>query len=84
MKHADTDDYRVAHLQERLAGEEIAELGVRVELRAGAVFLSGTVSTTACREEILRIATAELAGLAVREDLLIASSTAPDHPEELP
>ncbi|NBM18243.1 hypothetical protein [Streptomyces sp. GC420] len=78
-----TNEYRLAHLRERLAGDEIAELGVRIEMRGSTVLLHGTVSTSACRDEILRIAEEALRGLPVRADLVVADATAPDHPEDL-
>lgn len=83
MRHRDESEYRVAHLRDRLASDDIAELGVRIEMRGGSVLLSGTVPTATRREEILRIAAAELGGLPVRADLFVACAEAPDRPEEL-
>ncbi|MEV0017306.1 BON domain-containing protein [Streptomyces tendae] len=76
-------EYRVAHLQDRLAAEELGELGVRAEVRAGAVALTGTVSSEQCRERVLRLARQELAGLTVHADVVVAQATRPDHAEEL-
>lgn len=75
--------YRVAHLQERLAAGELGELGVRAELRAGSVALTGTVPSAQCRDAVLRLAREELAGLTVHTDLVVAETTRPDHAEEL-
>ncbi|MET7756713.1 BON domain-containing protein [Streptomyces sp. NPDC005389] len=75
--------YRLARLRDRLAGDDVAELGVRVELRGDAVLLSGTVATAARRDEILRLARTELAGLTVLDDLASASRDAPERMEEL-
>ncbi|MEU9981907.1 hypothetical protein [Streptomyces sp. NPDC050856] len=83
MSAADTAEYRIAHLRDRLASEDIAELGIRIEQRGTAVMLYGTVSSPACREEILRIAEEELSGLPLRADLVVVCGDAPDHPEEL-
>ncbi|WP_455351710.1 hypothetical protein [Streptomyces sp. SYSU K217416] len=83
MTQGENTEYRIAHLREKLASEDIAELGVRIEMRGAAVLLSGTVSTMACRDEILRIAETELTGLSVLDDLTVAHSNAPDGPEEL-
>lgn len=83
MTHADAAEYRIAHLRERLASGPAAEMGVRIELRGDTVLLSGTVSSPACRDEILRVAREVLEGLSLREDVVVASTTAPDHPEEL-
>ncbi|MTE18016.1 BON domain-containing protein [Streptomyces sp. TRM43335] len=76
-------EYRIAHLQERLVREEIAELGMRVEVRGGTVLVSGTAPSSECRDTITRIAEEELAGVPVRTDIVVADTTAPDRPEEL-
>ncbi|MCX5232516.1 BON domain-containing protein [Streptomyces sp. NPDC006553] len=76
-------EYRLARVRDRLAGDDVAELGVRVELRGDAVLLSGTVPTAARRDEILRLARIELAGLTVLDDLASASGDAPERMEEL-
>ncbi|MEU0671255.1 hypothetical protein ABZ508_35485 [Streptomyces lavendulocolor] len=83
MSAADTAEYRIAHLRDRLASEDIAELGIRIEQRGTSVMLYGTVASDDCRTEILRIAREELAGLPLREDLVVVRADAPDHPEEL-
>lgn len=83
MKHPEASEYRIERLRDRLAGDEISELGVRIDMRGGYVHLWGTVSTAACRTEILRIAETELGGLPVRADLTVACATAPERPEEL-
>ncbi|MEU1040387.1 BON domain-containing protein [Streptomyces sp. NPDC005551] len=76
-------EYRVAHLRDRWAAEDLGELGVRAEVRSGAVVLTGTVPSAHCRDEILRTAQDELAGLTVHCDIVVADATAPDHTEEL-
>ncbi|WP_128374678.1 hypothetical protein [Streptomyces cavernae] len=76
-------EYRVAHLEERLAAEELGELGMRVEVRGTTVSVRGTVPTTQCRDELLHVVRDELAGLTVHTDIVVAETTAPDHPEEL-
>ncbi|WP_371574659.1 hypothetical protein [Streptomyces sp. NBC_01314] len=77
-------EYRIAHLEERLARSELAELGTRIEARGDAVHITGTASTAADREAILRIAAEELPGVPVRADIALADVTAPDHrPEDL-
>ncbi|MDX6361714.1 BON domain-containing protein [Streptomyces sp. NPDC058274] len=76
-------EYRVAHLRDRLAADDLGELGVRIEVRSGAVALTGTVPSAHCRDEVLRITHEELAGLPVHCDLVVADATAPDHTEEL-
>ncbi|MFD3663711.1 hypothetical protein ACFWVF_24545 [Streptomyces sp. NPDC058659] len=77
------DEYRIARFRDRLARGHAAELGVRVEMRGAAVLLTGTLPTADRRDEILRIAGAELAGIPVRADLLVACTDPPDRPEEL-
>ncbi|MFJ3583596.1 BON domain-containing protein [Streptomyces sp. NPDC090127] len=77
-------EYRIERVRDRLAREDVAELGIQVELRGGTVLLSGTVSTEARREEILRLAQSELAGVPVRADLVVVGSQPPTRHEELP
>ncbi|MET7697731.1 hypothetical protein [Streptomyces sp. NPDC005485] len=76
-------EYRIAHLQERLAAEEAGELGLRVEARGSAVSVVGTVPTAHCRDELMRTVNEELAGQSVHFDIVVAEAAAPDHPEEL-
>ncbi|WP_432044195.1 BON domain-containing protein [Streptomyces cadmiisoli] len=78
------DAYFIEHLRRRLAGDEVAELGVRVEERGGAVVVSGTVSDAVSRDAIMRIAEEESDGSPVLCELRITSAAAPDHAEELP
>ncbi|MEW1906718.1 MULTISPECIES: BON domain-containing protein [unclassified Streptomyces] len=77
------NEYRIARFRERLARDDTAELGVRIETRGTAVLLTGTVPTAEHREEILRLAETELTGLPVRADLVVASVDPPERPEEL-
>jgi hypothetical protein len=76
-------EYRIAHLQERLALEDLAELGMRIEARGETVHITGTAPTADQRDKILRLAAEELPGVALRADVAVADATAPDHPEEL-
>ncbi|MFI0987003.1 BON domain-containing protein [Streptomyces exfoliatus] len=76
-------EYRIARLRDRLAREEVAELGVRIEVRGAVVLLTGTVPTADRRDEILRIAEAELVDFPVRADLQVVCADPPDRPEEL-
>ncbi|MVO88676.1 hypothetical protein GPA10_28950 [Streptomyces sp. p1417] len=80
---APNTDYLIAHLQERLAAEELGELGVRIEARGPGVVVTGTVPTARCREELVRTVDEELAGLTVRYDIVVAGTAAPDLPEEV-
>ncbi|MET8568805.1 BON domain-containing protein [Streptomyces sp. NPDC004783] len=80
---AENVEYRIAHLHDRLAAEELGELGVRAEIRSGAVAVTGTVPSAQCRDTLLRIVREELAGLTVHSDILVADTTRPDHAEEL-
>ncbi|MGW7270888.1 hypothetical protein ACWGH5_10245 [Streptomyces sp. NPDC054864] len=76
-------EYRIAHLQERLAAGELGELGIRVAIRGHSVTVVGTAPTTQCREELVRTVNEELAGMTVHFDIAVADASAPDHPEEL-
>ncbi|MEV8596033.1 hypothetical protein [Streptomyces sp. NPDC052012] len=77
-------EYRIAHLQDRLASGELGELGVRMELRGDSVLVTGTVPSEPCREDVLRTVREELAGLAVHCDIVVSETSSPDHAEELP
>ncbi|MEU3408361.1 hypothetical protein ABZ766_31035 [Streptomyces sp. NPDC006670] len=77
-------EYRAQHLRDRLAQEDVAELGVRVELRGPTVLVWGPVSSRDCRETVLRIAAEALHPLAWRHDLTVVSARPPDREEDLP
>ncbi|MFG3492190.1 hypothetical protein [Streptomyces sp. NPDC047972] len=75
--------YQVVRFRERLTHGEVAELGVRIEVRGEVVLLTGTLPTADRRDEILRIAEAELAGIPFHADLVVAGADPPDRLEEL-
>ncbi|MET9962452.1 hypothetical protein ABZ128_25885 [Streptomyces sp. NPDC006326] len=83
MTADDIIEYRIAHLLERLAREDVAELGLRIEARGTHTLISGCVSSADTRAEILRIAREELAGLAWHEDLTVNRADPPGRAEEL-
>ncbi|WP_030761809.1 BON domain-containing protein [Streptomyces sp. NRRL F-2664] len=64
-------DYRVEHLRDRLAREDVAELGVRVEARGAWVMVWGVVADDAARAAVLRIAGEELEGVPWHDDLTV-------------
>ncbi|WP_051707642.1 MULTISPECIES: BON domain-containing protein [unclassified Streptomyces] len=70
-------------MRDRLAEEELGELGVRAEVRSGSVLVTGTVPSAHCRDTLLRTVRDELAGLEVHCDVVVAENAAPDHAEEL-
>ncbi|MFD8411652.1 hypothetical protein ACFV2Q_07785 [Streptomyces sp. NPDC059650] len=74
--------YRVEHLRDRLARDDVAELGVQIDLSGGTPVLSGTVTTRACRDTVLRIAAEELAGLPWRHDVRVVSVQPPSQAQE--
>lgn len=76
-------EYRIAHLQERLAREGSGDMGMRLEMRGNTLLLTGTVPTATSREEILRIVEEELPDVPVRSDIVLSDHSAPDRPEEL-
>ncbi|MFE9773206.1 hypothetical protein ACFYOV_16305 [Streptomyces sp. NPDC005931] len=76
-------EYRVAHLQDRLAAGELGELGVRIEVRGEHVLVTGTVPSAPCRDDVLRTVREELAGLPVHCDIVVSETSSPDHAEEL-
>ncbi|MEU7075536.1 hypothetical protein AB0B30_36850 [Streptomyces narbonensis] len=81
--NTDEREYRIARFRDRLARGEAAELGVRVEMRGTSVMLKGTLLSADRRDEVLRIAASELAGIPLHTDLLIACADPPERPEEL-
>ncbi|MET9319365.1 BON domain-containing protein [Streptomyces sp. NPDC003038] len=83
MTSTEIIDYRIQHLRDRLAREDIAELGVRIEIRGGRALLWGSVSTAECRSAVLRLAAEELAGVPWHDDLTVNCPDPPAHPEEL-
>ncbi|MDX2853509.1 BON domain-containing protein [Streptomyces sp. PA03-3a] len=78
------DHYFIERLRRRLADDEVAELGVRVEERGGAVVLSGSVPDAPALAAVVRIAEDESGSTPVVCDLRITGAEAPDHAEELP
>ncbi|WP_081240849.1 hypothetical protein [Streptomyces viridosporus] len=80
---AQSPEYRVAHLQDRLASGELGELGVRIEIRGEAVLVTGTVPSARCREDVLSTVREELTGLEVHCDIVVSEASSPDHAEEL-
>ncbi|MEU3726597.1 hypothetical protein [Streptomyces sp. NPDC031705] len=79
----DIIEYRIEHLRDRLAREELAELGVRVELHGTRAVLRGCVGDEERRAAVLRIAGEELAGVDWYADVSLSRSCPPDHAEEL-
>ncbi|CAL9649090.1 BON domain-containing protein [Streptomyces sp. Tu 3180] len=80
---ARSPEYRVAHLQDRLASGELGELGVRIEVRGESVLVTGTVPSAQCREDVLGTVREELSGLEVHCDIVVSETSSPDHAEEL-
>ncbi|MEV7560457.1 hypothetical protein ACGFYY_04245 [Streptomyces sp. NPDC048331] len=76
-------EYRAQHLRDLLAQEDIAELGVRVELRGPTVVVWGPVSSPGCRETVLRMAAEALDPLVWHHDLTVVSARPPDREEDL-
>lgn len=76
-------EYRIERLRHRLALGDAAELGLRIEARANAVAVYGTVPDSECRDWILSVVQEELAGLPVRADVTVAPANAEPRVEEL-
>ncbi|MEU9300786.1 hypothetical protein [Streptomyces sp. NPDC048269] len=83
MTSTELIEYRIEHLRDRLAREELAELGVRIELRGSRVVIWGSVADPDCRSTLLRIAGEELSDVPWQVDLTVSRSGPPDHSEEL-
>lgn len=80
---AQKTEYRIGHLQDRLAADGLAELGMRIENHGTSVTVRGTVPTAECRDQLLRAVREELAGLEVHPDVQVADTTLPGTAEEL-
>ena len=81
-----TDDpyYLQGRIERRLAEDPAtAELGVRVAVHGGAVFLTGQVASEERRRHVVAAATEEAGGLEVHDDLGITAADAPTGAEEL-
>ena len=76
------DDYVIARVQDALANE-LHELDVTVTLTANGVFLTGTVTTRERCKEIADLVSRELSGVAVHNDVGVASLSEPEEAEEL-
>ncbi|MFD6877173.1 MULTISPECIES: hypothetical protein [unclassified Streptomyces] len=83
MTSHDMVEYRIEHLRDRLAREDIAELGVRIEARGSRAVISGSVTSPECRAEVLRLVAEELAGLDWQEDIMVSRHAPPGRAEEL-
>ncbi|MFJ8622210.1 BON domain-containing protein [Kitasatospora sp. NPDC093550] len=79
---ADTE-YRVAHLRDRLADDEIGELGLRIECHGDHVTVRGTVPSEQRRAAVERIVAQVLAGLVVYTDITLADDRPPVGVEDL-
>jgi urease accessory protein UreE len=76
--------YLEARIQRRLAEDpEAAELGVRVGVHGGAVFLSGDVASEERRRHVVAVAAAEARDLRVQDDLSVTCAEAPTVAEDL-
>ncbi|MGW5850528.1 hypothetical protein ACWFQ8_21700 [Streptomyces sp. NPDC055254] len=84
MTSAELIEYRIAHLLDRLAREDISELGVQIDTHGSHAVLRGSVTSASCRAAVLRIAAEELEGIEWQEDLTVSQSSPPDRSEELP
>ncbi|MFE6847722.1 hypothetical protein [Streptomyces sp. NPDC057686] len=83
MTFTEITEYRIEHLRDRLAREETAELGVRVEMHGARAVVRGCVPDEECRVAVLRVVGEELTGLDWYDDLTVSHPRPPDHSEEL-
>ncbi|MFJ9770842.1 BON domain-containing protein [Kitasatospora sp. NPDC101157] len=84
--HTGSDDteYRLAHLRDRLADDEVGELGLRIELHGTHVTVRGTVPNERRRAAVQRIVAEVLDGLKVHTDIVLADDRPPTGAEDLP
>jgi osmotically-inducible protein OsmY len=77
-------EYLVAHIQEALAADhDVSELGVRVSLVAGRVFLTGSVSSTEQRDRAGAVAADVAGGIEICNDLEVPQVTGEPTTERL-
>ncbi|RSS65366.1 hypothetical protein [Streptomyces sp. WAC06614] len=76
-------EYRIEHLRDRLAREELAELGVRIEPHGSGAMVRGCVNDAAARTAVLMVVAEELAGIDWHADLTVSWPRPPDRAEEL-
>ncbi|KJS63307.1 BON domain-containing protein [Streptomyces rubellomurinus] len=84
MSGADDTEYRLAHLRDRLADDEVGELGLRIELHGARVTVRGTVPNERRRAAVERIVNEALAGLTVHTDIALVDGRPPTGVEDLP
>lgn len=72
-----------AHVQHLFAGDDIAELGVRATYEDDALVLRGQVNSPQRRDHIAQRVAAELPEVAVRCEITVVASEAPDGAEAL-
>ena len=76
--------YLAARIQRRLAEDpDTAELGVRVAVHGGAVYLTGDVASEERRRHLVAAAAAEAGDLEVRDDLRVTCAEPPTTAEDL-
>ena len=76
-------EYLAGWLQDRLAEDEVFELGIVVRVAGDAVFLSGVVSSAERRDDVGRVAAALVPDRTVRNEVTVASYAEPDGLESL-
>ena len=76
--------YLEARVARRSAEDpDTAELGVKVAVHGGAVFLTGSVASEERRRHVVDAARAESGGLPVTDDLVVSGAQPPRGTEEL-
>jgi osmotically-inducible protein OsmY len=76
--------YLEARVSRRLAEDpDTAELGVKVAVHGGTVFLSGSVASQERRAHVVEAARAESGGMPVTDDLVVSGTQPPPGAEEL-
>ncbi|MFJ7266681.1 hypothetical protein ACIQV3_08430 [Streptomyces sp. NPDC099050] len=83
MSSEDFIEYRIEHLRDRLARDDIAELGLRIDMHGAHAVLRGSVCSDACRAAVLRAAAEEFEGVPWRADLTVNRPHLSPRPEEL-
>lgn len=75
-------EYVADHIVDALVADpRVQELGLRVSVRGGTVFVSGTVSTPARREAVPAVVHEVLPACEVRNDTVVVDLSAPPESE---
>ncbi|TLW94822.1 BON domain-containing protein [Saccharomonospora piscinae] len=81
---AEPPEYRAARLRRALAEDpRTAELGIQVDVRGSHAYLSGTVASAACKQQLAEVLGEREPGLRVHNDVRVVEAGEPGEAEVL-